>query len=163
MSWHMILFTFVCSGNNCYDLKIKTGILLWPVLIAIVYISLQKSQWCQLAPGSHWHSPISSTPDCHMQVGLRLPLQPLPIRTAPSALSAASYCQQPPSALCQQLSHVVSSLILLATIISLVPWSSWLLTVVSKFVQLPTHQYCIATLSMHFSHLSCPHLHRPPH
>ena len=40
MSWHMILFSFTLSENKLLCLKIKTGILLWPVLIMIVYISL---------------------------------------------------------------------------------------------------------------------------
>ena len=42
MSWHLIIFTFLFTENNCYSLKIKTVILLWPVLIMIVYVGLLK-------------------------------------------------------------------------------------------------------------------------
>ncbi len=36
----MMIFTFLLSENNCYSLKIKTIILLWPVLFVFVCVCL---------------------------------------------------------------------------------------------------------------------------
>ena len=73
-------------------------------------------------------SPISET------AATALTYQDSPVSHLSRLLSpAATFCPLPTAISC-----VVSSLILLNTIVSLVPWSSWLLTVVSKFVQLPT-------------------------